>query len=581
VIKVWRYYTSFVSTLIKKNYSTQALLLMTNLELPEHITLSRQQRITKLLAEKQWDIIVIGGGITGAGIFKLAAKMGLKTLLVEQKDFAWGSSSRSSKMVHGGLRYVAQGQFKLTQESVQERQRLLTEAPFLVTKQSFAMSHYQGKFPPPWLFNRLLSVYDYLAGKKDHQYWQQQAFKLLVPYIESTNNIGGTQFSDAMVDDARMVLRLIQEGQQAGGLAINYCAVKALLSDEQQKIIGATIALDDNRIERLLAKVTVNATGAWAKQLLANNASEVAIRPLRGSHLIFPSWRLPVASAITVLHPVDGRPVQIYPWQHVTLVGTTDVEHKENLQNEPFISNDEFDYLLACANNQFPQANLKAIDVISTYAGVRPVVVHQSLLAQQGSKRLNKVTASKEKRDHSIWKQAGLITVAGGKLTTFRLIAQQVLAKCKKEFSQKNFDNDLAIFEALIVNEQQYRLKTISLAKYQYLQGCYGNLAPKLIAKIESEVLFFHAISYSCHLWGQLWWASKYEQVQHLDDLLLRRTRLGNVLPHGGLAFIEQIKQCCQVSLAWSEQKWQQEIIRYQHLWQKNYSLPINYQKKI
>lgn len=535
--------------------------------LPTNIGLSRKQRLNKIQSQDCWDIIVIGGGITGAGIFKLASELGLNVLLVEQKDFAWGSSSRSSKMVHGGLRYAAQGQFKLTKQSVQERQRLLNDAPYLVTEQSFALSHYQGKFPPPWLFNSLLFFYDHLSGKKQHHYWAKQAYQFIVPQSNSENSLGGTQFCDAMVDDARMVLRLIQEGQQLGGLAINYSQVQHLLFDEQQRVCGIKLAITTEQnqiIKQVKSRWVINATGAWAKQLLASTKQNKAIniRPLRGSHIIVPSWRLPVATAVSVIHPLDGRPVQIYPWHNVTVIGTTDVEHYTSLLNEPKISKLELDYLLHCIAQEFPQANISEKDIISTYAGVRPVIA---------DKHLGKIDPSKEKRDHSIWQQAGLITVAGGKLTTFYLIAKQVLECCIEDFvlNKKSID-----FPAFLPITAQCDDLPIAITDYQFLLGCYGQLANIIKDEMITKQKFAERISSTPHLWGQLWWAANYEQVEHLDDLLLRRTRLGNVLAQGGMALLDEIKMICEQGLAWSEEYWQQEIIRYQQLWKNSYSIP-------
>jgi len=577
----------------------------------DNLKLTRQQRLEKIHQQKHWDIIIIGGGIIGAGILKLASQYGLTVLLVEQQDFAWGSSSRSSKMVHGGLRYIAQGAIKLTQESVHERQRLLTEAPYLVRQQSFAMSHYQQQFPPPWLFNTLLSLYDLFSGTRQHHYWQQASYRFLVP--DSAQTIlqkkkhqeakGGTQFSDAMTDDARLVQRLIQESLQLGGQAINYCKVKQLKvksavsnnNVHQQKVTGviaqSTVDLPSKNPEQfeLNATVVINATGAWAgelstskKQAKHNNNKQTAIniRPLRGSHIIVPSWRLPVASAISVLHPKDNRPVQVFPWQNVTVIGTTDVEHKQALNIEPCISQSEFDYLLIAVDHQFPAIKLTPADVISTFAGIRPVVAKKPVNA------LTEIKPSQEKRDHSIWQQAGLLTVSGGKLTTFRVIAEQVLSKLVTELkaTQPLFEKHLQrqvplpIFDKVVKRSGLVFGLSSDLGSQlpphinNKLIGCYGLLAEALIAQSKTKSLI--PISYSNFLWAELIWALKYEQVIHLDDLLLRRSRIGNVLPKGGSDFMPNIKILCQQYLQWSDPHWQVELLRYQKIWKNNYSLP-------
>ncbi|MBL4909339.1 MAG: glycerol-3-phosphate dehydrogenase/oxidase [Alteromonadaceae bacterium] len=583
--------------------------------------ISRAQRLANISAQPQWDMIIVGGGITGAGIFKLACQLGLKTLLVEQKDFAWGSSSRSSKMVHGGLRYIAQGQIKLTLESVQEREKLLTQAPHLVTEQSFVMGHYQGQFPWPWIFNSLLWVYNLFAPRSVNNQQQAQRhtqvennnkgylplsindFSYVVPATKTKNSQGATQFSDAITDDARLVLRLIQEGQQLGGQAINYCQVEHYLFGEvaSDKIVGvyahAETAQQSSKQSaeqklpnpadpqqtmslNLKAKVVVNATGAWAGELevtnkgtkenskLTNKVSvpAIKIRPLRGSHIIVPSWRLPVASVVVILHPQDKRPVQVFPWQNVTVIGTTDVEHKQGLKNEANISQDELSYLLAAVDFQFPSSKLNHDDIISTYAGVRPVVASNSF-----------ISSSKEKRDHSIWQQAGLVTIAGGKLTTFNVIAKQVLTLLSTELGLAHTDFSFPVFDlprfddSLIVKEA--KKNNLSDHHYQHLLACYGGLVTDFLEKSAKTQLT--EISYSRHLWAELVWAIHYEQVQHLDDLLLRRTRLGNVLPNGGVALLGVIKILCTTLLHWSESKWDFEVQRYKKLWKANYSLPL------
>jgi len=543
--------------------------------LSDNLSMSRQQRLEQIKTCQSWDIIIIGGGIVGAGILKRASQLGLKVLLVEQKDFAWGSSSRSSKMVHGGLRYIAEGKIALTRESVQEREKLLKDAPLLVTKQSFAMSHYKKQFPWPWLFNTLLSIYDAIADFsftfKQHSFFSKNNYLLLVPGANEKTLVGGTQFFDALTDDARLVQRLIQEALQLGAQAINYCQVEKL-TEQDKTITGVEVKTEEHDDTFLLtAKVVINATGAWSNKLLEklvldkNNSKALSpttaptfkMRPLRGSHLILPSWRLPVASAISILHPVDNRPVQIYPWQNVTIVGTTDVEHLEPLMNEAKISTQEMNYLLNAVNCQFSQTNITEKDILSTFSGVRPVIDSGGYVAP-----------SKEKREHSIYQQAGLITVAGGKLTTFDLIAKQVLTKVCDALNATKPNFPHFVFEPSSITD----LDSLPKLVQQQIFACYGGLSREFYQQMKKSLL--HNISYTKHLWAELVWAVKYEQIQHLDDLLLRRTRLGNVLPFGAADYLSKIKAICYQELGWSEEKWQQETCRYKKLWLQHYSLP-------
>lgn len=548
--------------------------------LSSNLTMTRAQRLEQIAqAETTWDLIIVGGGIVGAGLLKRASQAKLKVLLVEQNDFAWGSSSRSSKMVHGGLRYIAEGQVKLTKESVLEREKLLRDAPLLVTKQSFAMSHYKKQFPWPWLFSSLLSVYDSIAnladGNRRHKQYQQQDYLMLVPGAKQQELIAGTQFYDAMTDDTRLVQRLIQESLQLGGQAINYCAATNLIEHEG-KIVGLNVKPEESEGElALTAKMVVNATGAWTNTLLQNETSKqtentakplaltkLNMRPLRGSHIILPNWRLPVATCVSVRHPVDKRPVQIYPWLNTTMVGTTDVEHTESLSKEAKISQQEFDYLMETVDNQFPDAKITEQDVISTFAGIRPVV-----------SRGGAIDPSKEKREHSINHVPGLVTVAGGKLTTFDVIAEDVLTLLNKETGITKPDFSTPVFEP-IGNSQATNLpQHISDQAF----ACFGNLAQEFISQAKSENLT--QVAYTRHLWAELVWAAKYEQIVHLDDLLLRRTRLGNLLFQGGKQYLAQIRELCQQALNWGDEKWQQEASRYQQIWQQHYSLPQNENK--
>ncbi|PAJ75399.1 hypothetical protein CJF42_05360 [Pseudoalteromonas sp. NBT06-2] len=522
----------------------------------DSFNLNRSQRLSIMQEQTDWDIVIIGGGITGAGILKLASQLGLKALLLEQNDFSWGSSSRSSKMVHGGLRYIADGQIKLTIESVRERQHLVEHSNGLVFNQSFLMSHYHKEFPQPWIFNGLLSVYDYIAGIKQHSYHPKQDYFYFAPKVKSIHSKGGSQFVDAMTDDCRLVLRLLQEAQTNNNdiLAINYTKV-IKLNYNRQNIKSVIVQVNDQAEPITInSKVVINATGALANQFNKYN-QKVKLRALRGSHLIVSNLSLPVASAISVRHPKDKRPVQIYPWQNATVIGTTDVEHHKDLNIEPNISQDEFDYLLQCVKHQFENIKLTELDLISTFSGVRPVVTKGGV-----------ITPSKEKRDHSIWHEYGLINIAGGKLTTFRVIAKHVLEIACKLL---NKDVDTYMFTAF---DENFRINKNNLSKHiiNRLAGNYGQLTNQLL--IESNQSDMKPISYSLTLWSEIIWSIKHEQVMHLDDLLLRRTRIGNVLPNGAIEQLDKIKPWCIKYLNWDESKWHDELNRYLNIWNTHYS---------
>ncbi|WP_438300638.1 glycerol-3-phosphate dehydrogenase/oxidase [Pseudomonas sp. NMS19W] len=518
-----------------------------------------RQQILPTLAAETWDLIVIGGGISGAGILREAARRGWRCLLLEQRDFAWGTSSRSSKMVHGGLRYIAKGQWRLTRDSVRERQRLLDEAPGLVEPMSFMMPHYRGGFPGPRVLGGLLSVYDALAGRRDHRFHDAQQLRFLAPGVKENDLLGGTCFVDALTDDARLVMRVLSEARADGAVVLNGMRVEHLLR-ENGRVCGVQVEdCEAGASLQLRCGVLAVATGAWAERLRPPEAPR-QLRPLRGSHLLLPGWRLPVAQAFTFMHEQDRRPVFVFPWEGATVVGTTDLDHRENLDQSASISGEELDYLLAACRQQFPGAEVTAADVLSTWSGVRPVV--GSAAGEHQDKPSN------ETREHVLWQEPGCVTLAGGKLTTFRPQAIEVLKACA-DMLGRSFDDDSApVFAAV----PPLVIHGLSPGQWRRLAGRHGRDLPRL-AQLLTE-LSHETVGATDTLWAELAFACEAEMVLHLDDLLLRRTRLGLLLPHGGADYFPAIRRLCQSRLGWDDERWQQEQQRYQALWQRHHGLP-------
>ncbi|MFE8073238.1 glycerol-3-phosphate dehydrogenase/oxidase [Marinobacteraceae bacterium S3BR75-40.1] len=505
---------------------------------------------------ERYDLVIVGGGITGAGILREAARMGLRALLVEQRDFAWGTSSRSSKMVHGGLRYLGSGHFGLTRDAVHERQRLLDEAPGLVDPLPFVMPHYRKQFPGPGLFGILLSVYDWMAGQRNHEYLKGNRVLDWVPGLNREGLYGGTRFGDAVTDDARLVLRVLHEGVRDGGEVLNYARAERVLR-EGERVRGLEVrdVMTDETFS-IQAGLVINATGAWTDELRSQLGAEKTIRPLRGSHLVFPYWRLPVGCTVSLFHPDDGRPVFVFPWEGVTVVGTTDLDHQAGLDDDARITPEEVDYLLAIVSRLFPQSGIGAGDVMATWAGVRPVVGGHSK------------DPSKENREHAIWDDQGLVSVAGGKLTTFRLIALDTLEKGLPYLDKlETVRSSGPVFQHY--QASQPRPQGISSRQWQRLQGHYGERLPELMAAGPTE-----PVAETDTLWAELVWSAQNESIQHLDDLLLRRTRLGLLLPNGGEAILDRLQALCEPVMGWSAARWQEERQRYLTLWRRAYSLP-------
>ena len=506
-----------------------------------------------------WDIIIVGGGITGAGVLREAVRRGYRALLLEQQDFSWGTSSRSSKMVHGGLRYLAAGDIGLTKDSLQERERLLKEAPGLVDRIAFYFALGKGNFPGRFAMSVILTIYDFLARIRDHRYCSNRALAQRFPGVETKNLKGACYYTDAMVDDSRLVLRVLQESMAEGGKALNYCKVSQLLLTDNQ--VSGLVMEDREHGDRiqLNAPVVISATGAWADHLRNQLNPEKRVRPLRGSHLIIPKSLCPVTDVLTSLHPQDKRGVYVYPWEGTTVIGTTDLDHSEDLDIEASISPEETQYLLDGYNALFPESPLSRDQVISTWAGVRPVI---------GSEESK--DPSKERRDHATWSDNGLITLSGGKLTTFRLIALDgIRAAADRLPAAKPFDSD-RVFSSPTVKAAT--LVPDNPAWGQRLLGRYGDSAEAVLAAADPKEK--RAIGNTEFCLAECRWAARHEQVQHLDDLLLRRTRLGLCLPDGGAEIFASLKEICQTELGWDAEQWQSEVSRYQDIWQRFYYFP-------
>ncbi len=510
------------------------------------------------MKDAEWDLLVIGGGITGAGVLLEASRRGLKALLVEQRDFAWGTSSRSSKLVHGGLRYLAEGRLRLTRESVREREALLRDAPGLVEPQGFAFADYGASRRKRRSFLAGLAIYDFLAGRREPHWVDADGFAMLVPNIRHAGLQGGIRYMDAKTDDARLVLRVLDEARSHGAEARNYVAVESLLRCDG-RVTGARLRdVRSGASNDVHARVVVNATGAWAGAL-AGQGGAPRLRPLRGSHLILRAWRLPLAQAVSLMHPEDGRPVFAFPWEGVTLVGTTDVDHADDLAGEARVTRAECDYLMAALRAQFPQLGLSDADVLATYAGVRPVL-------DKGSHG----APSKETREHLVWDEPGLVGVTGGKLTTFRAIALDVLVHVARQLP--GWRPDLAPRAVFAPGFLPVGPRGMPAALLQRLAGRHGRHAQDLIDGARDGEL--EPIPGTLTLWAELRWAAHREQVHRLEDLLLRRTRLGIQLRAGGAGYLERIRAICQPELGWDDARWEAEQADYLALWRSHYGMP-------
>jgi glycerol-3-phosphate dehydrogenase len=516
-----------------------------------------------------WDLVIIGGGITGAGILREAVNMGLQTLLVEQKDFAWGTSSRSSKLVHGGLRYLKEGHFLLTKMAVEERERLLREAPGLVEPLEFLLPVYEHQHPGKHTLQIGLSLYDLMARDHQHRFYEKTDFYRRLPYVRQQDLKGGFFFYDAQVDDSRLVLRLINESVADGAGALNYTTATHILRNDTGVVVGVEIEDTETRESRTLeTRTVINATGCWAERLHPSPDPDRHLRPLRGSHLVFPAEVLPIKFGVSFLHPRDNRAVFALPWEGAVLVGTTDLDHKADLSLEPSITESEITYLLEGLNKIFPSLEISLNDCISTFAGVRPVVSECRL------------SPSEESREHVVWVDKGLVTVTGGKLTTFRRLAWDAL-KAARPFlpSEKLPDKQKPIFSR--PPDKPPSRFGLADTVWHRLYGRYGQGAEAMVQAAAPRDL--ELIPGTHTLWAELPFVAANEWVRHLSDLLLRRVRIGLLTAQGGKEHLKRIRSLCRPALPWDNKRWKEEMAMYLKHWNRYHGLPLqrSIQKKI
>ncbi|MCP4671202.1 MAG: glycerol-3-phosphate dehydrogenase/oxidase [Desulfobacula sp.] len=510
----------------------------------------------------EYDIIVAGGGITGAGVFYEAVQRGYKVLLLEARDYAWGTSSRSSKMVHGGLRYLKQGKFFLTKEAVKQRELLLKEYPGLVTPLKYIMPVF-GHYGPSMLAMKTgLFIYSLMAGEKQHETYTKNQAMDKISGIRQKNLVSAVGFKDAQVDDARLVLRLIDKGKSLGGMALNYTKVTGFKRDQKGYIAAVNLKDEESGAAfEIKTKMIINATGVCAEKLHPSEQKGFHIRPLRGSHLIFPQKLFPLKQVISFIHPQDLRPVFLFPWEGCIVLGTTDVDHTQDVELEPFVTVKEADYLMEGLKYILPEINLSLKDCIASIAGIRPIL----------SKK-NK-SASKESREHVVWKDKGLITITGGKLTTFQILANEALKAAKLYLPRPNALD----FQQ---NPKRQNLDKNSDKKWDHLSndvkerltGRYGLTGCQKIREYDNRL--FARIETTQTMWVEIIYAAEHGNIRHISDLLLRRVRIGLLLPRGGINILDRVEFLCKPYLSWDSKRWYKEKKDYIRLWKNYYSPP-------
>jgi glycerol-3-phosphate dehydrogenase len=395
-------------------------------------TFSTKQRgsLLEQMAAKELDLIVIGGGITGAGIAWDASSRGLDTGLLEMNDFASGTSSRSTKLVHGGLRYLKQGEFKLVRDIGRERAILHQNAPHIVIPAPMILPIYQGGTYGYLASSIGLYIYDLLAGvkrKERRKMLKKQETISLEPLLKRERLKGSGFYYEYQTDDARLTIEIIKTAYANGAKIANYAKVTSLLY-RNESVVGVKVEdLLTKRVYDIYAKKVVNATGPWVDKVRQQDGSLQGKRLLltKGVHIVVDGARLPIKQSAYLDTP-DGRMIFVIPRGTKTYIGTTDTIYTGDIQ-EPRTTIEDRDYLLNAVNHSFPSVDLRAVDIESNWAGLRPLIFEES----KGPSELSR-------KDEIFLSPSGLVTIAGGKLTGFRKMAENVVDLIVKQLGKRN-----------------------------------------------------------------------------------------------------------------------------------------------
>ena len=516
------------------------------------------------------DLLIIGGGITGAGIARDAALRGYRTAVVDAGDFGAGTSSRSSRLIHGGLRYLEQYDFRLVLEASRERRRLLNIAPHLVRPLRFLFPIYAGSRVPPWKLRAGMWVYDLLAAFRNvhiHRWLSPRQARDVEPGLRDKDLLGAAQYWDAQTDDARLVIAALRGAAQAGALAANYTTVTSFIRAEG-RLVGAVIRDSLTGEERSIrALVIVNATGPWVdrvRRLDAANA-EPLLRMSKGAHAIVRRARLGLHDAVTIASPIDGRVMFLLPWNDLAYIGTTETE-EEVTPEEVRATGDDVTYLLRSANAVFPQARLTPNDVIATWAALRPLLAPAKDLS-----------AGQVSREHRIVESpSGLLTIAGGKLTTFQVMGRDVVDRVARRLKRlegrpippRPPTDQLPLpggeIAALDVMMQSVRMKELPADTARHLVASYGTESAAILNLVaRNRVLGGPLVSGRPEIRAEVVYAVEREMALRVSDVLIRRLHLFYEDPQHGAGVAANVARKMAELLGWSSTREDDEIGDY------------------
>jgi glycerol-3-phosphate dehydrogenase len=528
---------------------------------PELSARTRQSNLLRMNLEC-FDVVVIGGGITGAGAALDAATRGLRVALVEKSDFASGTSSRSSKLIHGGLRYLEQMEFGLVYESLHERAVLSRIAPHLSKRLQFLIPVYSSAARSPLGTNRLklsagLWLYDFLAGRRNvgrHRWLSRETALTLAPALEPNGLRGAFCYYDCLTDDSRLVIEIIKSAAAHGAVVANYLSVCGLSRDKDGlTIIKLENLLGGDELE-LRASVTINAAGVWSDEIsrLSGTNSLPRLRPSKGIHVVIPSVKLKNSTAVLIPSFGENRFLFVIPWHGFTVIGTTDSDYSGDLNN-PRAESAEIDRVIKSAAAAFPEAKLSVSDVISTFAGLRPLIGGN----EESTRELSR-------REAIFEEDFGLITITGGKLTTWRRMAEQVIdiavrklhAAGSLSHRPDSVTEMVQLAGGAVTGDPKKEASIassdfgIELSTALHLIDTYaGNYRQILQLTRESPELKRRLIEGLPHISAEVFYAARHEMAITVGDILSRRTRIELLSPDQGQACEERVRDLLELEV--------------------------------
>ena len=520
------------------------------------------------LRSTQFDVLVVGGGVTGLGVALDAASRGLKVALVERDDFASGTSSKSSKLIHGGVRYLQQGEVALVYEALHERHRLKRNAPHLVQTLPFMIPILKRDGVVSRKIARALGtalwMYDLTGGWRIGKFHRRlkadKAFTHL-PTMDRQRLGSAYLYFDAMADDARVCLALARTAQNCGAVVLNYTRVEKILHNENGQASGAVVKPYDTEAFAIDARVVVNAAGVWSDEVMTSDAGKNpdSIRPAKGVHLTVP-WKM-VRNDLAIVIPVPGdrRSLFLVPWipnydgtYQYTYVGTTDTDYQGSI-DDPQCTSVDINYVLK-ALNAAVMTNISADDVTAVWSGLRPLV--KSVNGEKISSR----TADLSRRHKVSKSKSGVITIAGGKLTTYRKMAQDTIdeALTQLQKSAKCKTKNLKLIGATTSTPKTNAKSAMHLAARF---GTEASLIHEMIA--ENPSLGEQLIAGLPYLKAEAVFAVKYEMARTLDDILSRRTRARIINRRASVASARAVAELIAPLLNWGEQEINNQVLAY------------------